>query len=163
MVSAVLDSLVPAAAAGRDALLMQLVSDADGAMRAFLDDQTTMVYQATLSGGAVKCSNVVSFDTTSSAQVVLTKLKSGALTTDDIPTGVAVSSMAGGSLRTSTQLTLNLFPLLLLRLLLLNLLLLLLRLLLLLLLLLLRASICAYTLTASRAGSPDIGWSARAH
>ena len=62
--------------------------------RAFLDDQTTMVFQATVSGSSLVSSNVVSFDTASSCQVVLTKLKAGALTAADVPANVAVSSMS---------------------------------------------------------------------
>jgi dynein heavy chain 2 len=92
VVSTVLDAVAPAEQ--RDQLFMQLASDADGAMRAFLDDQTTMVFQATVTGGAIKSSNVVSFDTASTGQVVLTKLKAGALTLADIPANVAVSSMS---------------------------------------------------------------------
>ena len=89
---AVLDAVAPAGS--RDELFMQLVSDPNGAMRAFLDDQTTMVFQATLAGGQLVSSNVVSFDPSSSSQVVLTKLKAGALSAADIPANVAVSSMS---------------------------------------------------------------------
>jgi dynein heavy chain 2 len=92
VVSTVLDAV--ATAGTRDELFMQLASDASGAMRAFLDDQTTMVFQATVSGNRLVSSNVVSFDTGSSCQVVLTKLKAGALTEGDIPANVAVSSMS---------------------------------------------------------------------
>ena len=92
VVGAVLDAVAPAGS--RDELFMQLVSDPNGAMRAFLDDQTTMVFQATLAGGRLVSSNVVSFDPTSSSQVVLTKLKAGALSAADIPANVAVSSMS---------------------------------------------------------------------
>ena len=92
VVGAVLDAVAPAGS--RDELFMQLVSDPNGAMRAFLDDQTTMVFQATLAGGQLVSSNVVSFDPTSSSQVVLTKLKAGALSAADIPANVAVSSMS---------------------------------------------------------------------
>ena len=53
-----------------------------------------MVFQATLAGGQLVSSNVVSFDPTSSSQVVLTKLKAGALSAADIPANVAVSSMS---------------------------------------------------------------------
>ena len=90
--STVLDAVATASA--RDELFMQLASDASGAMRAFLDDQTTMVFQATVSGSSLVSSNVVSFDTASSCQVVLTKLKAGALTAADVPANVAVSSMS---------------------------------------------------------------------
>ena len=92
LVGAVLDAVAPAGS--RDELFMQLVSDPNGAMRAFLDDQTTMVFQATLAGGQLVSSNVVSFDPSSSSQVVLTKLKAGALSAADIPANVAVSSMS---------------------------------------------------------------------
>ena len=84
VISTVLDAVATASA--RDELFMQLASDASGAMRAFLDDQTTMVFQATVSGSSLVSSNVVSFDTASSCQVVLTKLKArGALTAADVP------------------------------------------------------------------------------
>ena len=92
VISTVLDAVATASA--RDELFMQLASDASGAMRAFLDDQTTMVFQATVSGSSLVSSNVVSFDTASSCQVVLTKLKAGALTAADVPANVAVSSMS---------------------------------------------------------------------
>ena len=75
VVGIVLDAVAPAGL--RDELSSQLVLDPNGAMRAFLDDQTTMVFQATLTGGQLVSSNVVSFDTSSSCQVVLTKLKAG--------------------------------------------------------------------------------------
>jgi dynein heavy chain 2 len=92
VVGIVLDAVAPAGL--RDELSSQLVLDPNGAMRAFLDDQTTMVFQATLTGGQLVSSNVVSFDTSSSCQVVLTKLKAGALSIGDIPANVAVSSMS---------------------------------------------------------------------
>ena len=92
VISTVLDAVATSSA--RDELFMQLASDASGAMRAFLDDQTTMVFQATVSGSSLVSSNVVSFDTASSCQVVLTKLKAGALTAADVPANVAVSSMS---------------------------------------------------------------------
>lgn len=57
VVSTVLDAV--ATAGTRDELFMQLASDASGAMRAFLDDQTTMVFQATVSGNRLVSSNVV--------------------------------------------------------------------------------------------------------
>ena len=92
VVSAVLDAVAPSHA--RDHLRAQLSSDPSGAMGAFLDDQTTTVLQATLVGDAVTCANVVSFDTSSTAQVVLTKLRPGSLRPSDIPHAVSVSSMA---------------------------------------------------------------------
>ena len=92
VVSTVLDAV--ATAGSRDELFMQLVADTSGTMRAFLDDQTTMVFQATVSGTRLVASNVVSFDTGSSCQVVLTKLKAGSLSASDIPHNVAVSSMS---------------------------------------------------------------------
>jgi dynein heavy chain 2 len=92
VLSAVLDAV--STAESRDAFFMQLAADADGAMRAFLEDESTMVFQATVSGGAVRSSNVVSFDTASTCQVVLTKLRAGALQLADIPANVAVTSMS---------------------------------------------------------------------
>ena len=97
VISTVLDAVATSSA--RDELFMQLASDASGAMRAFLDDQTTMVFQATVSGSSLVSSNVASFDTASSCQVVLTKLKAGALTAADVPANVAVSSMSHSPVR----------------------------------------------------------------
>ena len=90
--STVLDAV--ATPENRDQLSIELVHDPDGAMKAFLDNQTTMVFQATLSGGAIQSSNVVSFHPASTCQVVLTKLKARALTMQDIPANVAVSSIS---------------------------------------------------------------------
>ena len=92
MVNTVLDAVAPSHA--REHLRAQLSSDLTGAMGAFLDDQTTTVLQATLAGDVVTCANSVSFDTSSTAQVVLTKLRPGPLRPSDIPHAVSVSSMA---------------------------------------------------------------------
>ena len=92
MVNTVLDAVAPSHA--REHLRAQLSSDLTGAMGAFLDDQTTTVLQATLAGDVVTCANSVSFDTSSTAQVVLTKLRPGPLRPNDIPHAVSVSSMA---------------------------------------------------------------------
>ena len=92
VVNTVLDAVAPSHA--REHLRAQLSSDLTGAMGAFLDDQTTTVLQATLAGDVVTCANSVSFDTSSTAQVVLTKLRPGPLRPSDIPHAVSVSSMA---------------------------------------------------------------------
>ena len=92
VVNTVLDAVAPSHA--REHLRAQLSSDLTGAMGAFLDDQTTTVLQATLAGDVVTCANSVSFDTSSTAQVVLTKLRPGPLRPNDIPRAVSVSSMA---------------------------------------------------------------------
>ena len=93
VLNTVLDAV--STASTRDALYARLASDEDGAMRAFLDDPTTTVFQATsYAGGDVRCGNVVSFDTSSACQVVLTKLVPRALTASDVPGSVNVSTIS---------------------------------------------------------------------
>ncbi|KAK3283536.1 hypothetical protein CYMTET_8768 [Cymbomonas tetramitiformis] len=85
--------------ANQEQIKSQLAKDEQGAIAAFLDGSATMLQGKLEGNGIVTCTNVPSYEDSGVASAIVTKLKSGALDSTDIPQNILVSSVSTSPLR----------------------------------------------------------------